>query len=129
MAYLRLISGIYQTYHGHILGISKAYLRYISGKYQAYLRHISGISQVYPRYITGISQSYKSGIPLVYQRHISVIYKSSLTTKYHSIYSYLTLIDTEIFAAYAGSCLFRKRHRNSRKRKFAIFCGTPCSII
>ena len=77
---------MYQVYLRHSLGKTQVYLRYISDTFQAYLGHISGISQTY-------------------LRHLYI-----LTHKmFHSIYSYLTfitLMDTEIFAAYAGSCLF-----------------------
>ena len=85
-----MISGLLAAYIRRISGISQAYLRHISGIPQAQHRNLSGISKAYLSHISGISQSYKSSIPLVYQRHISGIYKSSLTTKQHSIYSYLT---------------------------------------
>ena len=97
---LRHISGISQagishTYLRPISGLSQAYLRYISstswcisGKSKAYLIHISDKTQSCIRHL--------SSIPHVYQRHIkyikpiSGISKSSLTTIYHSLYSYQT---------------------------------------
>ena len=104
--YLRHISGIYHGYLRHLSGISQAYFRHIAGISQAYCRHISGIYLAYLWLISGLSQlsSY-----IIYLKHISGISKYSLTTKYHSlilIRLFITFIDTEIFAAYAGSCLF-----------------------
>ena len=103
--HLRLISWVFQAYVRHISWVSQSYLIGISGIFQAHLRPISGISQAFLRHISGVSQSYKSSIPLVYHRHMSGKSKSSVTTKYHSYLLFITFIDSEIFAAYAGSCL------------------------
>ena len=86
--YLRHISGVSQAYYRHLSGISKAYLRHISVISQAYLSHISQVSLWF---IKGIYQVYLN--PLSQQNIIL-------------IWLFITFIDTEIFAAYAGSCLF-----------------------
>ena len=103
--YLRLISGLSHGYFRHMSGISHEYLSRILLVSRAYFRHISGLSQAFLKHISGVSQSYKSSIPLVYHRHMSGKSKSSVTTKYHSYLLFITFIDSEIFAAYAGSCL------------------------
>ena len=114
-AYLRYISGISKAYFRHLLAISQAYLRHITGIFQVYLRHISGISQVYLRHITSISQAYLSHISQVSLWFIKGIYQVHLSPhsqhniiKFILIWLFVTFIDTEIFAAYAGSCLLRK---------------------
>ena len=63
--------------------------------YQVYIWHIFGIFETYLRHILGINQ-------------ISKYLLTNQIILVHSIFCNISLLfmDTEIFAAYAGSCLF-----------------------
>ena len=118
----------------YVFDISQTYLRHISLISQAYYRLISGISisKAFLRHMSAIFQPYKHAyckkIPTAALRHISGSYKvisdiqvylryiSALTQTSKYLFSHekislsfdisLLFMDTEIFAAYAGSCLF-----------------------
>ena len=72
----------------------------MKGLWKAYLRPSSGLSQVYIKYILSVSQSYirhilvtdicQVSLRFINLKQISGIYKSSLTTNYHSLHSYKT---------------------------------------
>ena len=101
-AYYRPISGLflglYQTFLRPISCINQIQIKY-KCIYKAYLNHIKGILY----YISNISQSY-----LNRQSQQNIIH-------FILIRLFITFIDTEIFAAYAGSCLFDMSTPSLRK--------------
>ena len=127
-----LIKGVCWVFLRYFFDISPTYLRHISFISQSYYRLISGISKAYLMHMSAIFQPYKhvycKKIPTAALRHISgsykVIYDIQVYVRYISAlaqaskYSFshekislsfdisLLFMDTEIFAAYAGSCLF-----------------------
>ena len=122
--YLKYISGISQAYPHKVVicsqsshfvsDILKAYFRHFSHQSEAYLKDILGISQPYLSHILGIIKACIRNIFQAYLRHIlgkTQRFKCLLTNDQISVNSisfhiYILLMYTEIFAAYAGSCLF-----------------------
>ena len=110
-AYKKLISAISHT--KDILRISQPYLVHIIGLNKACLRNISNISQAYLRYLS--SKSYLGHLLSIFQAYLTHIlgitqrFKCLPVNDKISVNSFsfnIFLIYTEIFAAYAGSCLF-----------------------
>ena len=131
-AHDRHISGILQTYLRQILRIAEAYIRMISNLSQVYLRQMSTISQdisqeYYHAYYRKLSRAALRHISVMstavcdifryimgISQHISSMIQTTKCLLSHEIFllnfiycdtSFL-FMDTEIFAAYAGSCLF-----------------------
>ena len=75
-----------------ISGVSEAYLRYITPDYRTYVGQISGIYHAYLSHI----QTYKC-----------LLNNDIISLNIISFDISLLFIDTEIFAAYAGSCLLK----------------------
>ena len=108
-SYLRGISGICLVYLMHSRGISKTYLGNISGIYQVYPRHIWGISKKFLKHILiqGISYISIGHTQDNFQTYLIHLYTSKCVLN-DGIISFnvilLLILDTEILAAYAGSC-------------------------
>ena len=91
LVYLWCISSISVIYSMHFSGISQAYLRYFSYLSQKYLRSF---------------HSYISHISIISQVSKCLLTNDMISVHLISFNILLLFMDTEIFAAYAGSCLF-----------------------
>ena len=96
--YLQYISHLSQVYNRHFSAVYQVYLRNISDIYQAYLANLASIFQAYLRHMSDMGH--------IFFRHLSQILCISHASKCLYFDICLLFMDTGIFAAYAGSCLY-----------------------